>query len=380
MRIVYCINATFNCGGMEKVLMTKANYLADTLGYDVHIIRVQQNGKKNFFNFSTNITFHDLDVNYDEDDDKNIIQKMICRRKKKKIHKKRLNEVLQKINADICISMFDYEFDILPYIKDKSLKLLEYHFCKKQKVNEERVLIMKLLQYVRTIIWVSIIKKYDSFVVLTEEDKEMWGNLDNLSVIPNPLEKIPSLHSNLDNKTIIAIGRLTYQKGFDRLIDAWSIIAQEHSDWTLIIYGDGIEKDKLQKRIIDCGIGTNTYIKPATKNIEEIYLNSSLLVMTSRYEGFGMVLIEALSYGIPVISFDFPCGPKDIIKDPRLGSLIENGNIYALAVEIENWINDSNRRMNAKDVAIFYAKKFELTFIMNIWKRHFYELITKKAK
>lgn len=88
MRIVYCINATFNCGGMEKVLMTKANYLADTLGYDVHIIRVQQNGKKNFFNFSTNITFHDLDVNYDEDDDKNIIQKMICRRKKKKIHKK----------------------------------------------------------------------------------------------------------------------------------------------------------------------------------------------------------------------------------------------------------------------------------------------------
>ncbi len=132
-------------------------------------------------------------------------------------------------------------------------------------MNEERVLIMKLLQYVRTIIWVSIIKKYDSFVVLTEEDKEMWGNLDNISVIPNPLEKIPSLHSNLDNKTIIAIGRLTYQKGFDRLIDAWSIIAQEHSDWTLIIYGDGIEKDKLQKRIIDCGIGTNTYIKTCNK-------------------------------------------------------------------------------------------------------------------
>lgn len=378
MKIAYCINATYNCGGMEKVLMTKSNYLADILGYDIHIIRVQQNGKNNFFNFSPNITFHDLDVNYNEDDNKNIIWKMICRRKKKKIHKKRLNDLLKKLNVDICISMFDYEFDILPSINDRSKKLLEYHFCKKQKINEEKQIIMKLLQYIRIKIWTNIIKKYDSFVVLTEEDKDMWGNISNIKVIPNPLEKLPSTYSNLNNKTIIAIGRLTYQKGFDRLINAWSIIANKYSDWKLIIYGDGIEKDKLQKEIADYNIEKQTYIKPATKNTEDIYLNSSLLIMTSRYEGFGMVLIEALSYGIPVISFDFPCGPKDIIKDLRLGSLVENGNNHALAMEIEKWIVDFNKRINAQYIAISYVKRFELTAIMNIWKKLFQELLLKQ--
>lgn len=376
MRIAYCINATFNCGGMEKVLVTKANYFADILGYDVHIIRVQQNGKKDFFNFSSNITFHDLDINYNEDDNRNIVFKMIHRKIKKQVHKKKLKELLKKINADICISMFDYEFDILPYIKDDSKKILEFHFCKKQKINEVKNPIMKILQQIRTNIWVHTIKKYDSFVVLTNEDKKMWGNLNNISVIPNPLGNIPTIYSDVENKNIIAVGRLTYQKGFDRLIDAWSLIAYKYKDWNLTIYGDGIEKENLKQKINNKGIEKNTLIKPATKDIEKVYQNASLLVMTSRYEGLPMVMLEALSYGVPVVAFNFPCGPNDIISS-NIGSIVENGNITAFAKEIEQWITDFEKRFKANKEATIFSKRFELNSIINLWKKLFSELINK---
>ncbi|MBM6866529.1 glycosyltransferase family 4 protein [Bacteroides caecigallinarum] len=365
---------------MEKVLMTKANYLADTLGHNVHIIRVQQHGKNNFFNFSKNIIFHDLDINYDEDDNKNIIWRMICRKRKKKIHKKKLEELLQKLNVDICISMFDYEFDILPYIKDKSRKLLEYHFCKQQKVNEQRNPIMKILQRIRVSLWTDTIKKYDSFVVLTEEDKGNWGSLDNICVIPNPLVHIPTIYSDVKSKNIVAIGRLTYSKGFDRLIDAWAIIANKYSDWKLVIYGDGEEKEYLNQQIINKGIEKNTFMQPATKDIDNVYKNASMLIMTSRNEGLPMVMLEALSYGIPVVTFDFPCGPKDIIANTDMGSIIRNGDINALAKEIEMWINSYTKRVNANNKAVIFVRKFELTSIMGIWEKYFHELTNKEVR
>ena len=153
-------------------------------------------------------------------------------------------------------------------------------------------------------------------------------------------------------------------------------IAYKYKDWNLTIYGDGIEKENLKQKINNKGIEKNTLIKPATKDIEKVYQNASLLVMTSRYEGLPMVMLEALSYGVPVVAFNFPCGPNDIISS-NIGSIVENGNITAFAKEIEQWITDFEKRFKANKEATIFSKRFELNSIINLWKKLFSELINK---
>ena len=157
MKIVYCINGTYNSGGMEKVLCNKANYFSEQLGYDVTIITTEQKGRDNFFNFSNKIKFIDLGINYDDDNYKSIFVKLYESNKKRKIHFLKLMEILERIKPDVCISMFDRDFSFLYKIKDGSKKILEFHFCKQMKVIEQKNIVMKAIQYIRIQTWRNII-------------------------------------------------------------------------------------------------------------------------------------------------------------------------------------------------------------------------------
>lgn len=370
MKIVYCINGTYNSGGMEKVLCNKANYFSEQLGYDVTIITTEQKGRDNFFNFSNKIKFIDLGINYDDDNYKSIFVKLYESNKKRKIHFLKLMEILERIKPDVCISMFDRDFSFLYKIKDGSKKILEFHFCKQMKVIEQKNIVMKAIQYIRIQTWRNIVKKYDKFVVLTEEDKHDWGNLKNITVIPNSISQTNNKQAKLQNKNILSIGRASYQKGFDLLLKAWAQSTKKHQDWTLTIVGGG-NKDYMIELIKKLRIENNVILKQPITEISNEYLNASIYVMSSRYEGLPMVLIEALSYGLPIVSFACPCGPKDVIGDNISGILVENYKIKELSHAINRVIENKEERLKMGNEAIKKAQCYAEEIIMKKWTELF---------
>ena len=374
MKIIYCINSIHNSGGMEKILMLKANYLADVLNYDISIVTTEQRGQSHFFPFSKNIIFFDLGINYDEDRDKNLFYRYILKQRKKRIHKQKLTSLLKKEKADICISMFDREFDFLYKINDGSKKILEYHFSKYIKVIEARNPIIKWIQKNRTNRWTSLVQKYHRFIVLTEEDKSQWGNLNNILVIPNFIPYINSEKSTNNSTRVISVGRACFQKGFDLLIDSWEIVSRKFPEWELYIFGNG-DKRNLEEKIQEKNIHT-IKLMPATSEIDQEYLNSSIYVMSSRYEGLPLVLIEAMSFGLPLVSFACPCGPKDIIKE-NYGSLVPNGNVEALAKELMKWMADYNKRKKGGYYAHEAAKQYSQEVVMKKWIELFDKVINE---
>lgn len=372
MKILYCINATYNSGGMEKMLMLKANYLINK-GYEVVIVTTEQSGKNHFFPFSNKIKFIDLNINYNECNKLILPIRIFFKWRKKIIHKKRLTKVLQNEKSNIVISMFDYDFDFLYKIKDGSKKILEFHFSRYYKVYSSRNIILKIFQYFRTFQWKLISQKYDCFVVLTESDKKAWGSTQNIIVLPNAIENIPQEITNSNQKTVCSIGRISYEKGFDLLLKAWLIVHNKFPDWKLRITGGG-DSSSLQQQINNYNLTENVLILPPTTNISSEYLRSSLFVLSSRHESFGLVIIEAMSFGLPIVSFACPCGPKEIIED-CFGTLVDPENIQQLADALIGWISDDIKRKTGGQAARISAQRFLKNNVMKRWEELFDSLL-----
>ena len=363
MKIIYCIRATYNPGGMERVLLNKVSYLIKHLGWDILIVTTDQQGRPPFYPFPEKIRMVDLGVNYADDNSKNVIKKISGYLRRKRIHKKRLTALLQKEKADIVVSLYPSESSFLPDIKDGSKKVLELHFCKFFRLQYRRKGLLGWIDQWRTLQDESIVRKFDKFVVLTYEDQRYWGLLPNIEVIPNAAMNMSGHFSDVTHHRVIAVGRLDYQKGFDRLIQAWDIVQKnrKYSDWHLDIFGQGEWHDMLQNMIKERGLSETAHINKPTNSIGSEYAQSSLIVMTSNYEGFGMVLVEAMACGVPAIAFDCKCGPSEIIKDGENGLLVHNGDIEGLAEAMMGVMDDENYRkmlsQNARKVVATYSEE-----------------------
>lgn len=183
-------------------------------------------------------------------------------------------------------------------------------------------------------------KYCDYIITLTHKDKTLWesGLGDIRAKIlpianPTPYERIEHLPS-LEYKTVLAIGRLTYQKGFDLLLQAWAIVCETNQDWTLKIVGGGEDELKLKQQAIDLNIQDRVLFIPPTKNVDEHYRSAAFYCMSSRFEGLPMVLLEAQAYGLPIISFDCDTGPSDVIENAYNGFLVADGAENSLAKKI----------------------------------------------
>ena len=379
MKLVYCICNICNPGGMERVMLNKINYLVDKLRWNITIVTTDQKHRPPFYAFPKDVKLIDLEINYTDDNHKSPIGKIWGYLQKRKLHKRRLSQVLIQEKADIVSSLFPSESSFIPNIKDGSKKVLELHFCKLFRLQYGRKGILGIIDRWRTKQDEKLVQKFDKFIVLTDKDKQYWGNISTIQTIPNAVQFSKVGYSTLENNRVIAVGRLDYQKGFDRLIEAWSIIQKtdKFEDWKLDIFGQGEWNDKLQQMITEYGLKNTVCIHTPSNQIFEEYKQSSLIVMSSNYEGFGMVLVEAMSCGVPAVAFDCDCGPSDIIQHEVNGLLVKNGDIPGLAEAMMKVMGDEAMRKRMSEEAKKVTETYSEEMVMKQWIDLF-EGLTKK--
>lgn len=366
MKIVYCLPSTWRLGGIERIISLKANFLSN-IGHEVVIITTDQRGQQPYFHLNEEVICYDLDINYDKNRDRCFVEKFISFFYNSYIHRKRLNQLLLKLKPDIVISTFFNEMPILPFLKDGSKKIAEIHFSRNLFYYSRRSGIMGYIDDFSLVKSIRLLRKYSRFVVLSEEDAYNWRELNNVEIINNACALKILERANLKDKRVIAVGRYEPQKGFDRLIRAWSLISKDVSDWTLHIVGEGSLRPALTKQIKELGLESSVFLDGATKNVVNEYLKSSIGAFTSYFEGFLMALVEAESVGLPVVSFDTPCGPKDIVKNGKDGFLILNGDIKEFGGKLLMLIKNNDLRENMGQKAFENSKRFTEENIMRQW-------------
>lgn len=380
MRILYLIHSTYNPGGMERVLLNKVWYLVEEKGWEVTVVTTDQHGRLPFYPFPEGVKMIDLGVNYSEDNGKPFLKKLLGFLKRRRLHEKRFKALLEQIRPDVVDCFYPGECSFVPGLKDGSKKVMELHQSKLFHHQYNRSGLMGLADKVRARIDESLVRKFDRFVVLTEEDSKMWGEMPNIRVIPNAANFIAQKYSGCSEKRVIAVGRLDYQKSFDRLIKVWEKVRENMPDWRLDIFGQGEWKGMLQDMIVERGLQDTVRLNDPTKNIGKEYADSSMIVMSSHYEGFPMVMIEAMACGLPAVCFDFKCGPRDIIIEGVNGSIVPDGDIEALADAIVRLMKDDGLRKrmgeNAKRVVETYSEEK----VMGQWLKLFEELISKEER
>ncbi len=373
-KIVYCTPALYMAGGVERVLTLKANYFAEHFGYDITIILTEGKDKPLFYPLSEKVKVVNLNIGFEELWTCSFFKKVFVYLKKQYLFKKLLRQELMRIRPDITISLLRREINFITSIMDGSKKIGELHVNRANYRNFEQGeanLFKNLFAKFWMLNLVTNLKQLDKFVVLTEEDCKNWVELNNIDVIPDPLTFSSSSCSPLTEKRVIAVGRYVYQKGFDLLLRSWSIVEKDCPDWMLTIIGQG-DRLPYETLIDELRIDrARCKLLGPKDRIQNEYMTSSLLVMSSRFEGFGMVLIEAMACGLPVISFDCPCGPKDIVQDKVDGILVESGNVEKLAEAIIMLIQHPEKRKEMANKAIKNVQRFKIDQIAGKWKSLF---------
>ncbi|MEU9886558.1 glycosyltransferase family 4 protein [Sphaerisporangium sp. NPDC051011] len=217
--------------------------------------------------------------------------------------------------------------------------------------------------------------RLDAFATLTEADRKEYAKAlrknppGRLVRIPNAIPDLAGDVSPLTEKVVIGIGRIVWVKGFDRLVNAWKTVAVEHPDWVLRIYGGGTpeREAKLQSRIDEAGLSDKVFLMGSTPEIGVELAKSSIYAVASRYEGFGMTILEAMSKGVPVVSFNCPHGPKEIITDGHDGLLIRSKKAVELAAGIGRLIEDEDLRRTMGANALRTAANYQMDVIGAQW-------------
>lgn len=380
LKIVYCTPALYLAGGMERVVTLKANYFVEHLGYDVTIIITEGKGKPYFYPLSDKVKVVNLDLNFERLWNSSFLKRIFIYVPKQIRYKRLLTKELLSIRPDITVSMLRREINFINEIKDGSKKIGEIHINRanfRKFEAEDHHFIKDLFAKYWTANLLSHLKKLDSFVVLTQKDREAWTELGNVSVIPNPSPFVSSIVSPLTEKRVIAVARYSREKGIDLLLRAWAEVEKQTEDWRLDVYGDG-DTSSFEKMMNDLGINrSRCRLNGRTDDVEREYNQSSIFVLSSRFEGFGMVIVEAMACGLPVVSFDCPWGPRSIIQDGESGILVENGNPSALAQGLIHLMNDAEKRKAMSVAALQNSQRFNIEQIAQQWVELFNNLITK---
>lgn len=369
MRILFTTDQVYLHGGIEKVMATKANYFAEKLGYEVIILTTEQKGNSSCYPLSEHIKIVDLGINYHREKSyfhPSNIQKIVQ-------HYSKWKKAIRNLNPDVII-VCNYAFDFywIPFLRGKRTTIKEYHssrhysFEQRKKAGFLQRLKFKINDYIES--------KYSRIAVLNNDEKQFYLS-KNTTVIPNPIEK-SDFKAELVSTKVIAAGRIAPIKGFENLIEVWRLVVNKYPQWTIDIYGQGDENyiSQLQKKSRENQLENHVFFKTATNDLQKTMLDYSMYLMTSHSECFPMVLLESMNVGLPIVSFDCPTGPRNIVTNNEDGLLAEDQNAIDLAEKVCFLIENEGIRRQMGEQSKENIKRFYVQNIMNKWE----ELFTSK--
>lgn len=370
MRIAYVYDAIARIGGVERILVDKMNYLAEVYGYEVYLITAAQGRHPFSFPLSDKVKHRDIDARFHVQYQYGYPKRLWMKWKLDRRFKLNLARAITEIDPDIVIGTTYYKADVICRLRCRARKVIESHCAKSYTGQNDGIRRNGVVQwfhnrqldkYNRT-----IERRSDAIVALTRGDAAEWKK-ENVFVIPNMIKEMPERQSSCEAHRVVSAGRLIYQKGYDLLIEAWSMVYKKHPDWRLDIFGEGSLREELQRQISGKGLERVITLHPSTPHIMEEFLQSSIYVMSSRFEGFGLVLTEAMACGLPCVSFDCPYGPSDIITHGEDGVLVEKDKVEQLAEGINYLIENGDERKRYGRNAAINAKRFQCNNIMINW-------------
>ena len=381
MKLAFLCNKMKSTNGVERVLSQRLSMLAESGLYEVYLITYNQYGAPFSFPISDKVHHIDLATRYIERCSYHGLYQYLDRYVCKKSFKRKFRHCVETIKPDFvtCIDIHLADLEAVLSLKTDVVKVVECHcglsayFADLEKIgntykrNRERTLKQKLIQ---------VIGKFDRIVVMTEREQSEWNLGDKVVFIPNMLVSYPEClpEQTITRHRIISVGRYTYQKGYDMLMEAWKIVEEKYPDWSLHIYGshnsdrgffdqlrDSIDKNHIQ----------NICLHPATNDVYSKYCESDFYVMSSRFESFGLVLIEAMSCGLPIVSFDCHFGPRSIVVDGETGILVPPSDIKKLAQSICFMIEHVDERIRMGWNARAAVSKYKPKRIITIWQQFY---------
>tara|TARA_R110000868_G_scaffold317430_4_gene578273 strand:- start:3516 stop:4622 length:1107 start_codon:yes stop_codon:yes gene_type:complete len=359
-KIVILTDSICKIGGIESLINLKANYWVTKRDYTIHIITTEQQGRKPLFDMNPKIKLHDLSLNYDRNSSyfgpKNLL----------KVFKNyfRLQKKLDAIEPDFIIIANHIPVTFFfTFLRTKAKFIKEFHFSKYNRAQNRNIsLFRKYENYLET--------KYDHLVVLNPEERAFY-NTPNTVTIPNPIADTFGKEPMYNNRDQIAMaaGRITPVKRFDVLIDIWSVFVKQNKDWQLVIYGDGEESyvNFLKEKTEVLHISANVTFMGSVKNIQAKMKDAGLYLMTSSQECFPMVLLEAQSSGLPIIAFDCPTGPRNIITNNEDGILVPLDDHDKFVSQLIALTNDEELRIHLAKNGYKNSKQYAIDEIMAIW-------------
>ena len=370
MKVMYVVEAVNLPGGYDRVIIEKANYLAEH-GTEVIIAVTSHALAEPYYPISEKVKVVDFKLDFHRQYGHHIFYRAYVYFTLMRRYRKVLTDLLYVERPDVVITTLGRDIDFITDIQDGSAKIGESHIAKDYVRNlhlmEQRGFVYRLLAKH----WIHKldrkVRKLDTLVLLTQHDADSWAGLTTTVVIPNALPFYPQQASSCDNKKVIYVGRLNEQKGLEYLIKTWEGVYQRHKDWQLHMYGEGEQETLVRQLIKDAGLEHVVILHKPTKQIMEKYIESSIFLLTSRFEGFGMVLVEAMACGVPVVSFDCPWGPADIISNGTDGYLVEYLNTDEAAQRVCQLIENPQLRKDMGARARVNVKRFQRDLVMKQW-------------
>lgn len=381
MKLAFLCNNMKSTNGVERVLSQRLSLLAESGEFDVYLITYNQYGAPFSFSISDKVHYVDLATRFLNGCTYHGWFQYLDRFISKIKYKQAVRSCFTSIDPDVitCVDIHFADLEVVLGLSINAVKVVECHCGLSayyddlnkytyDRRNKERKIKDKLIDSVR---------KFDRIVVMTEAERKDWGGGDKVVCIPNMLVSYPECLSehSVTHHRVISVGRYAYQKGYDLLIEAWKLIQEKYSDWTLEIYGshdgDMGNFEQLQQ-MVDIYKMSNVYLHQTTNDVYSKYAESDFYVMSSRFESFGLVLIEAMSCGLPVISFDCLFGPRSIVDDGKTGILVPPTDVKKLAESICYMIEHPDERIRMGQKAREVVTKYKPETIISIW-RNFYQ-------
>ena len=350
MKIVFLHHANVCRGGVERMLCTKANLLAEQDDFEVVMLTYEQNDAPYPYLLSSKVKCIDLGVRLYSAYRYRYPVRYFMKRYLRYQLSSSLKRFLTQHHPDVivCTDKDANELNALSRVCTNEILLIEAH----TGIVDHRMQVYRTTNVFRKIIakrdmrkLQRAVSKYDLLIALTKDDADCWNSFVKTVVVPNYFSTLTDMLADLtiEKKRVISVGRLDYQKGQDLLLQAWASVESKHPDWQLVIFGDGTEKSSLNTQIAHLNL-RNVTIHPTVTDIYSEYMQSDFLVCSSRWESFGLIIIEAMSCGIPVVAFDCDNGPRNIVKNDIDGLLAQNGNVDDLAAKMNKMIDNSSLR------------------------------------